>query len=352
MNKKLLKSLLATVAVISAPVLCYGQTSWNTTTGAWNVGGNWTSGVPSGGAGETVTIATDGAVVNLTTVSASRSLTVSGNGTATPILNITNTLNNNFSIFSVGSIATGSNYSGTVNHTAGAVTIGGGSGTRRLNIAASATGTNSGNSGTYNFGGAVGTSLLVQSEVRIANRAGETGLLSLSDIGSFTASSDLDLNLSGGGNATLAVSGGGLSISANRLQLSVANSNVGMASLNATFTSTGFSTINVTNGVVFDNTLSLTNNTAFNLTLNGFTGIVGQKITVINAGAAFTGFGAFANVADGSTITSGGYQFLADYDNTLHDFTLEVTVIPEPSALALMVASLCVLVILRRRRMA
>jgi hypothetical protein len=351
-------TLNAALLIGFAPSLMAQTTTWTgNSSNDWNTAGNWSNGLP-GSSTPTPVISADGAVVNMSAAVNTRSTVVSGNGTTAPVLNITQNFTNNFSAIIVGSStvnATG--FSGTINHTAGTVAINGASGTRMLLIAAAAASAVSGNNGTYNFGGAALTApvLNISTGLRIGARPGEDGVLTLSGYGNFSQGTDAagvgDFDMSRfSGASTLNVIGGDLSINLSK-NMTMSGSGAGSTILNATLTSSGFSTINVGGGVVFDVGTGV-NNTTFNLSLDGFSGTLGQRITIINAGSAFTGHGVFGNVGDGSTITVGGYGFLADYDNVNHDFILEVAAIPEPSTWALLAVSLTALVIFRRRRAA
>lgn len=345
-------TLNAALLIGFAPGLM-AQTIWTgATNNDWNTETNWSAGLP-GSITPTPTIAADGAVVNMSGPVITRSTVVSGNGTTAPVLNITQNFINAYSAFIVGANATATGYSGVVNHTSGTVSINGTSGTRRLQIGYTGISTGTGN-GTYNFGGASETApvLDVGGSILLGGRPGEKGVLSLSGFGTLnqgSLSTDHFQMSSFNGASTLEVIGGDLSINlANNLIL--AGSGGGTATLSATLTASGFSTINVGGGVQLDNGAGGLN-ALFVLNLNGFSGTIGQKITIIDANAAFTGNGVFGNVADGSTISAGGYDFLADYDTVNHDFTLEVSAIPEPGTVGFVGVAIGLLVLLRRRRM-
>lgn len=273
-----------------------------------------------------------------------KSTIISGNGTTKPILNITSDFTNTNSAITVGSHATGAGYSGTINHTAGTVSISGTEGNRRLAIAASSNDNTSNNSGTYNFGGNSDNAptLFVGGAILIGRRTGEIGTMTLSGYGSLsqgTLSATENFQLGQfNGSGTLNVIGGNLDIKlANNLIL--IPSNGGMAAINATLTASGFSTIHVGGGVQFSNGTG-SNKTVFSLTLDGYTGAVGDVITIIDAGSAFTGFAAFGNVANNQIISSSGYDFKAIYDLDNHDFKLEVIAIPEASTTAMIALNL------------
>lgn len=353
-------TLNAALLVSFAPSLM-AQTTWTgATDNNWNTATNWTNGVPSD-SNQPVTIAADGANVTMSAAGASRSLTVSGDGTTAPILNITQNLSNNFSPVNVGSSTTnGSNFSGTINHTSGTVTIGGGSGSRRLHIAASAgvTPSFSGNNGTYNFGGILATApiLSVTEGINIGGRSGETGTLSLSGHGTISNAAAVQMSQLNG-NSTLNVTGGNLSInfatgiSAGTVGFSMANSGAGLAKINATINATGFSTINIGGDLSFGGN-GLTR-TQFNLALDNFAPTVGSTFTILSATGNFVGTqGRFGNVANDDILTVGGIDFRANYNTGIGNDTFVLTVIPEPSTWALLALPLIALVIIRRCRAA
>lgn len=318
------------------------QTTW---TGAidsdWSKPGNWSAGLPSNSLSPV--IALDGAVVNVTAPVSAKNTLISGNGALKPILNITSDYTNPESTFTVGSHASETGYSATVNHTAGTVSISGANGNRRLAIAALSTANTSNNSGTYNFGGSSDDSptLIVGGAILMGRRVGESAVMTLSGYGSLSQGTQGAEHFQLGqfnGSATLNVIGGNLDIHlANNLIL-LPNNN-GSAVLNATLTSSGFSTIHVGGTVQFSNGTG-SNKTVFNLSLDGYAGAIGDIITIIDAGTAFTGFSAFGNVKQDQIISLSGYDFKAIYDLTNHDFKLEVVAIPEASTTAMMVLNL------------
>lgn len=330
--------LLASTAFASSAA---GATFW---TGAdvsddnWNTVGNWSNGLPLSNGTNNATIDLAGAVVNLNAPGFSRNTLVSGTGGAAPVLNIAANLTNPFSAINVGSDATGSNFSGVVNHTAGTVNIGGGSGSRRLLIAAAAnpTSTGTGNTGTYNFGGDAlnAPSLIVNDFVGIAARSGETGFFNLSGSGSVQIANQLTLGqFNGSGN--MSVTGGLLDINIGG-DFSIAPAGAGSSSLSVTITDTGLSTINVGGDVVLDFAGTTPGSAAFNLNVDGsFVPVAGTKFVVIDADGSFTGLGGFAGIADGDVITAGGVDFTANYDTSGSGTQFTLTVIPEPGSLGL-----------------
>jgi hypothetical protein len=351
--KRSARSWMAVAVVVAASATVYGQaTVWTGTAGNndWNTAGNWDNGVPVNASGATATISLD-AVVNMSANGVSRTLTVSGNGTAGPVLNITKDLLNNATIFTVGS-GSDSTYKGTVNHTSGTVSFGT-AGTRRLYVGA--TTTSQSGTGVYNFGGTAASNapvLNVNGGLSVGSgSANITGTLTLSGHGSVSQGSGTTENFVVGfnnANGTLNVSGGDLTISfANAMNLSSAGS--GSSVLNATLTSSGFSTINVGGAVAIGNSASA-NKATFNLDLDGYNGTVGDIITIINGGAAFGGHGVFANVANDSIISVDSYEFKAIYDNSNHDFKLQVMTIPEPTTVGLFVVASMGLLATRRIR--
>lgn len=315
----------------------------------WNTADNWSDDtVPNGGAGETVTIASDGANVTMSAAGSSRNLVVSGNGGTAPVLNITENLSNNFSSVSVGSDASGNGYGGTINHTSGTFSVGGGSGVRRLLIASAAGGGSTGNSGSFFFGGDSGSAPVasIANQVFIGTRPGETGLLSLSNHGDFTADGMLMSQFNG--DSTFEVKGGDLSISfTSSVTMSAAGS--GTSTISATLTSSGFSTILITGGFQLDNGMG-GNNTVFDLDLDGYSGAVNDVIEIIDATTAFTGFGEFGNVTDGDILAVDGYEFEADYDTTDHIFSLRVVTVPEPTSTSLIGGGAMLMMAWRRRQ--
>lgn len=174
-------ALNAAALIGFAPAVTAQITTWTgNIDDDWNTAGNWNNGVPVNAGGATATIAADGANVTMSSPGVSRSLTVAGNGATAPVLNITRNLNNPLRRVHVGSNAGEANgFGGTINHTAGTFLIGGGRGSRDLFIARRATNATTGNSGTYNLGGASGSAptLEVLSALSVGGRPGETGVL-------------------------------------------------------------------------------------------------------------------------------------------------------------------------------
>lgn len=346
---RVLLSLSACIALTLAPS-ALAQHLWEGTISSdWNNNENWSDDtVPDGGAGETVTIALDGANVTMSAPGAARSLRVSGNGATAPVLNISENLSNNFSSISVGSDSSGNGYGGRINHTSGTLSIGGGSGVRRLLIASSAGGGSTGNSGSFYFGGDSASAPVasITDQVFIGTRPGETGLLSLSDHGDFTAAGMLMSQFNG--DSTFEVKGGDLSINFTS-SVTMSAAGAGDSTISATLTSTGFSTIEITGGLQFD-TGSGGNNTIFNLALDGYSGAVNDVIQIIDATTAFTGFGEFGNVADGDILAIDGFEFEADYDTTDHNFSLRVVAVPEPTSTSLIGGGAMLMMAWRRRQ--
>jgi hypothetical protein len=341
---------LSSILFIASQVAHGQNTVWlGITDNDFNTASNWDNGVPVNALNATATIALD-AVVNMSANAAARSLTVSGNGTAGPVLNITKDLLNNATIFTVGS-GSDSTYKGTVNHSSGTVSFGT-SGTRRLYVGATTTGQSG--TGEYNFGGTASSNapvLNINGGLSVGSGSPNiSGTLTLSGHGSVSQGSGTTEAFVVGfnnANGTLNVSGGDLSISfANAMNLSSAGS--GSSVLNATLTSSGFSTIHVGGAVAIGNIASA-NKATFNLDLDGYNGTVGDIITIINGGAAFGGHGVFANVANDSIIAVDAYEFKAIYDNLNNDFKLEVVTIPEPATFGLFLISSVSLVVIRRR---
>jgi hypothetical protein len=182
---------------LAAPAALAQSTVWtgNASTSDWNTAGNWDNGVPVSASGSSATIALDGANVTMSAAGVSRDLTVSGNGTTAPVLNITQNLTNNFSRIHVGSDVSGTGFRGTVNHTAGTLLIGGGSGSRDLHIANRAAATGSNSTGTYNFGGVSATApkMDIQGNISMGNRSGETAFLTLSGYGEVDVGGNLQI---------------------------------------------------------------------------------------------------------------------------------------------------------------
>lgn len=335
------------ISLFGATFALNGQTTW---TGAvdsnWSNPANWSNGLPSD-SNQPVIISADGANVTTSASGSSRNLTVSGNGGSAPVLNITHNITNNYSPIYVGSDASGSGYGGIVNHTAGTVSIGGGSGTRRLHIAARSGGGSTGNSGIYNFGGVSGSApvFISQGETYVGTRPGESGVLALTGYGSFTTAGLVMSQFNG--QSVLDVTGGNLSINIQgNMQLSPSGG--GTSTLNMRIDNSGLSTIHVDGNVQFDNGGG-GSNTLLNLSFGNYRPVVGTVYTVIAATGIFTGDGAFSNVLNGSTLSIDGVDLLALYDGG--NFTLEVTsVIPEANAsvFALVVAAIGFLVMRRR----
>lgn len=355
------KNVLHTLLTIIVPILAHPfalsaqTTTWTgATDNDFNTAGNWDNGLP-GDPSPTPIISADGANVTMSGAVSTRTTVISGNGTTAPKLTITENYTNLFSVFQVGSNATGNNYSGIVEHTSGTLAISGGSGARRLQIAVGADGTTTGHSGLYTFGGASSTAPTVDvaGNVYIGQRPGESGTLTLQDHGTFTSAEKVSL-AEFNGSATLNVIGGDLTIDlatgviAGADGLAFAKSGGGTATLNATITSTGLSTINVGGDVQFDNGGGGLN-TLFNLFLDGVTPSAGTTYNVIVATGSFTGNGVFGNVGDGDIITVDGIDFEADYTGG----TFSITAIPEPSqAVALFGLVAFASIFLRRSRAA
>jgi len=341
------------LAIVTVPFLANGQTTWTgTTSNDWNTAANWSNGVPNDPNNWPVIIDLDGAVVNMSAPGSGRDIRVSGNGTTAPVLNITEDLSVSFNQFTVGSVdssgAGATGYNGIVNHTSGTLSIGGTSGTRRLRVAGAGSG--GGGTSTYNFGGASSSAPVLDisgganGDVLLGNGSSETGNLNLSGYGTFGLSGDLEVARANG-TANIGIVGENLSINVGgNLEFSEFGSSESF--LNVTIDSAGFSTINVTGNTSFG-----LGDADFNLSLNSFTPTVGATYTIISS-TGFTdlqssGNTTFSNVADGSTISAGGTDFVASYSSG--DFVL--TVVPEPEAAGLGIALAAVaLVSLRRRR--
>ncbi len=282
-------------------------------------------------------------MVNLTQNTASRSLFVSGDisgGGAAPILNISANYSNPFSAISVGSSGTESNHSGVINHTAGTVSIGGGSGTRRLHIAASATSTTSGNSGTYNFGGdqATAPTLDVTEAVIMGTRSGENGLFSLSGYGTVTVGGIQMSQFNG--TSEWRIAGGNLDIEVGS-GLSMGLSGGGAATIRAILDDSGFSTINLAGNVQFGSATGGGNPSRFVLELGeDYQHVHGREFLILDAAGDFTGHGVFGRVNGDTSYTPGDlfivgeYEFFAEYRTPVgggSQFVL-TSYIPEPSS--------------------
>ena len=76
----------------------------------------------------------------------------------------------------------------------------------------------------------------------------------------------------------------------------------------------------------------------------------GQSFVVIDSASTISGV--FANLADGSTFSSNGVDYLVDYSGGLdgNDLTLTATVVPEPAALGTLGFVAAALMSRRRRR--
>jgi hypothetical protein len=333
----------ATAMVVALAAPCVLATDWvwdggPTGTGTdWNTDENWDQDtLPGSGAGDTTTIALDGANVTMSADDTVRTLTVSGNGATAPTLNITQDLGIYYTPFEIGSHASGTGYGGVVNHTAGTVLLGG-SGTMRLKIAASASAATSGNSGTYNFGGEEATApvLDVGEQIAIGGRDGEVGVLSMSGYGSLLTGANVNLSIfNNTSGSSIEITGGNLDINIGG-DLEICRYGGGYGTLKATIDETGFSTIHVTNNVALDNGGGGAN-VLFDLHVDPELRIpVGTTYTIIDAGAPFTDNEEFANAGDGTYLTNtvprGDFVFRCDYENTT-DFTFKLvaTEVPPP----------------------
>jgi hypothetical protein len=346
------------LAVFTAVPAAFAQnTTWtgNASTSDWNTAGNWDDGVPVGVGGASATIAADGANVTMSAAGNSRLLVVAGNGATAPVLNITQNLTNNFSRVQVGSNSgSADGHGGTVNHTAGTFLIGGGSGNRDLHIAAWATATTTGNTGTYNFGGASATApvLDILVNLNMGNRPGESALLSLSGYGEVKVGNELGMSRANG-TSEIRIEGGNLDISVAN-DMIIRGGGAGFATIRGVIDNTGFSTINVGGNVFFHPTN--TNRATFALELGaGYTHVLNTVYTIIDAeglfqfrdGTTITSGGRFGNVANNDILTVGGYDFRANYvTNDGTQFTL--TAIPEPSTVGLVFISFVSVIIFRR----
>jgi len=340
--------VLGVMAIIAAPSALAQATVWTggASTSDWNTADNWDNGVPVGVGGASATIALDGANVTMSAAGVSRDLTVSGNGTTAPVLNITQNLTNNFSRIHVGSDASGTDFRGTVNHTAGTLLIGGGSGSRDLHIATRAGSTGSNSTGTYNFGGVSATApkMDIQGNISMGNRSGETAFLNLSGHGEVDVGGNLNMSLANG-DSTFRVEGGNLDINIAG-NLAVRNAGAGWARVQAVIDDTGFSTINVGGDVTFFTTTNPTRG-RFELELGaGYTHTLNTVYTIIDANSFAAEFG---NVANNDILTVGGNEFRANYvtGGTGEQFT--ITAIPEPSSVVLVLGALATAVAMRRR---
>ena len=322
-----ISTLALCVVMAAAAAPAHAQlTTWTGGAGttSWNNASNWSNGLPSGNSGATTTIDLPNASVTTPASVSIRSLTVSGDlggGGAAPTLTISNNFQVAYSPFNIGSIASGSNRQGIVNHTSGTVSVNLNAGSSNLNIAAFASGNTANNRGEYNLNGSQSApaTLVVDGVISMGMRPGETGILSLAGYGGLTAAQRVDLGLFNGAGE-LRVSGGNLAINIGTL-LRLQPSGGGSSTVAATFTDTGFSTINTGSNVEFDNGIS-GNETAFSLALQNFTSSgIGQKVTVLSAGGTFAGSGVFGNVANGASLVrqsgtaagSPSYTFTAGY---------------------------------------
>ncbi len=297
----------------------------------FNTAENWNpDGVPNGSLGDNVTISLDGADVTMSSPVVLRTITVSGTGAESPVLNITKDINKPYSPFYVGSHASGIGYSGVVNHTMGTVNIGG-SGNMRLYIASSLTAGNAsaGNSGFYYFGGeqATAPTLIVGNTANIAQRTGETGLLAMSGYGTFSTGSHMQIGIFFGSGAW-SIEGGNLSINIGEDLRMHTYGGSAISTISAALGDNGFSTINVAGNVAFG-TGSGINPVQFVLSIaDGYVHEAGTVHKIIDAGGVFTGHKQFANVDDGDILNVGYMSFEANYvvsaadPNTYDQFTL------------------------------
>jgi len=353
---------LGLALLAATPSVLAQATNWiwtGDTSSDWNTADNWDpESVPnSNTTGNTVTIALDGANVTMSAAGTARDLTVSGNGTAAPVLNITQNLTNSFSRVHVGSSATGTGFGGTVNHTAGTFLIGG-SGNMDLYIAhrLDANNLSANNTGTYNFGGASATAptLDIGRDLAIARRDGENGTLSMSGHGTVKVANQLVMSRFGG-TSELRIEGGNLDINVAD-DMVFRGAGTSFATLRAVIDDTGFSTINVGGNMFFHPANPARSD--FELELGaGYTHVLNTVYTIIDAeglfqyreGSTITADGRFGNVADNDILTVGGNEFRANYvtgDGT--QFT--ITAIPEPSSVALVLVAGLAAFVLRKRQ--
>lgn len=337
-----ISTLALCVVIVAVTATAHGQsTTWTGGAGttSWNNASNWSNGLPSGNAGATTTIDLPNASVTTPAAVSIRSLTVSGDigsGGTAPTLTISNPFQVAYSAFTIGSIASGSNRQGIVNHTSGTVSINLSPGSSNLNIAASANNTTANNRGEYNLNGSQSApaTLVIDGVISMGMRPGETGILSLAGYGGLTTAQRVDLGLFNGAGE-LRVSGGNLAINIGT-SLRLQPSGGGSSTVAATFTDTGFSTINTGSNVEFDNGIT-GNDTVFTLALQNFTSSgIGERLTVLSAGGTFGGSGVFGNVIDGASLVrqsgtaagSASYTFTAGYGLDTADnrtkFTLTV----------------------------
>jgi len=234
-----------------------------------------------------------------------------------------------------------------------------------INIAA-AQGTPYANaSGTLNFGGPTNANKPVDAlgngggfaPINVGQSVGETGVLNFTGYGTFnTAGTQTNNGFNGaqgpggsislgasGGNGTISITGGNLSILTGTLNLGGATS--GTATLKETIDTTGISLINAAQIV------SIGAHAYFNLSLGtGFSATNGQVFTLMSTATQISG--AFANLANGGTVTVNSYTFLATYGTNFSNdtFTLTVTAVPEPSSALFVLSGLTGMVLGLRRR--
>ncbi len=294
MKKRLIAGLIISLFAGSS---AFG--AWVDWTGAvdndFNNSGNWTGVFPDSGNRGNIT--TGGAIVTTSAAVDVGGLAVYGTGTA-PVLNISHDMTIGSQYMYVGGNGDGD---GVVNQTAGTVS------TDRVYL-----GIGVGNTGEYNFSGGV---LSVSGLLLLGSDPGDVGIVRLS--GSGTVNVAEYKSPSWQGVAQLHVTGGNLAITCGVFRVSTQFGAAG--EIRATIDSTGISTINVTGDCELRNNLNFVLSTGA-----GYTHVNGTEYTIIDA-AAFTGDGAFGNVADGDIIGVDGNNFTANYDAVAATFTLTAT---------------------------
>ncbi len=334
------------------------QTTWTGGAGTsdWRTAGNWSNGEPVFAQATRIENVSD--VVDLNRWGGTARLYVSAQN-GTPVLNITTgaELEVKGERFIVGGGYRESNYGGIVNHTGGTVNISGTTGDRRLDIAArNDRDTDTGNSGTYNFGGSALTAPTltgVASGIRIGWRPGEDGLLSMSGYGTFTPAGLVSMSQNNG-DSEWRIAGGNLDIRIGG-DLRMGVSGGGSATIWATIDNTGFSTINIGGDVIFGGLAPGGNPSRFILNLGeGYQHVHGREFLIIDAAGDFTNYGMFGLIngtsyTPGDLFTVNGYEFYADYRTGNSGQFVVTAYIPEPSS-GLLLLLPGGLALMRRRR--
>jgi hypothetical protein len=272
--------LAALLALILFPLSAFAQctTSWNGGTGSWDVGGNWTSGIPTSSSNACISVANSAVTINAS--DATNNLTL---GLGTDSLNISNS--NVLSITSGGNISNAGNISMTSVGNATELNIGG-----NTTLSGAGTLTMSNSSQNYILGGGTLTN---QSTIQGAGNIGN-GNLTLINSGTIDAnqSTALAINTNGGttNTGTMEATAGGT------LQFNT----YPVTNTNGTILASGAgSVVNLNTGSITNGTLTTTSGGVIddinNFTLNTVTISTGSTLNVLNSEFLTLGAGTVTN---------------------------------------------------------